>query len=162
MPLWKQGLPVCNLCRSLWPQEAQSYVDMSMYGMPTTVTFRRLADLEVSVRKIDVLVTNLVFSRKLLWHKFVQFPGLDHSAFLHHNAALLAFLFRPTDAVVQYKAALKQRLGLQEPYVALHVRRTDKVREEFVYAPQVRRSLLTYLVACTRRVRAPMKTRMRY
>ena len=79
-----------------------------------------------------IVTTNFVMSRRMLWGDFAQNPPLDSPQFVRHNAALLAFLFRPVPRIVAHKERLWQWLrlttGAGAPgFTAVHVRLTDKV-----------------------------------
>ena len=105
-------------------------------GRPNGHRYTRLATLEEHwVRAIQTINMNIVFGRSL-FGALVEIPPLHSRAELQRLAPLAAYLFRPVAAIREHHQRLKRWLGLDRvPYVAVHVRRTDKAREEFLYNP---------------------------
>eukprot|EP00667_Euglena_gracilis_P003282 EG_transcript_3294 len=105
------------------------------YGLTKVGVSARLLDwTKGAMSRLQYLIADIVYGRKV-FAQLAQNPPLDGPDFLRHTSLLAAFLFRPVQAIVDYKNALKRWLGLAavDSYIAVHVRRTDKAEEAWLF-----------------------------
>eukprot|EP00668_Euglena_longa_P031620 GGOE01040861.1.p1 GENE.GGOE01040861.1~~GGOE01040861.1.p1 ORF type:complete len:922 (-),score=208.26 GGOE01040861.1:90-2705(-) len=109
-------------------------VDVRRLGRPQGHLWTKLEEFLTYARNYKGVTLNVYFARQL-FASLTQNPPLDSARHLQHNANLVAFLFRPVKPILKYKEALKRRLGLDRvsSFATLHVRRTDKANEAFLY-----------------------------